>query len=245
MKIYSLILLPILFLLYGCTESITETVVPPSNYAAAPGLKGVVIYAEPCSADNAELKVSHYEGLMKVPQPTFFGGMPKADRDRIKDMSVQIAQYNLLMPLEKSGAVFKKYSPDIKMERNSVRLLCSIKKIRVGIYDNGYDGFGSAGNYWEADTDFDGLSIIKNGKSAELEPISSHGQLKNAPVNPGTLMDALIISVKIAKNPIGEAFALNDIDYHLDTSAKSPVEIASYLAGIELAKQVAQKIRQF
>ena len=231
-----------MILIIAACANIKDTVVPPVDLSVHDGLANKVIYSEGCTYEGADLYVSHYQGVLKVPQPSFIGGFPQNERDRMLELSVQSAAFAFFNELQKTGAVVKLYSDDVKPEAGSIMLECGITKIRIGIYDNGFGGFGSAGDFWEAETDF-ALTAYENGHEYALNPVSGKGQIKHAPISPGSFFDALIFSAKIATAAVnGSMFGVAKegfIDYKIDRYAKSPVEPAAGLAAIEAAKQLA------
>jgi hypothetical protein len=236
-----LLVLPLLFLFTACAN-ITDTVVPPADMALREGLAGKVIYSEGCSYEGAFLKVSHYQGLLRVPSPAFFGGFPQAERDRMIELSVQSAAFAFFRQLQETGASVKLYSEGVTPESDSIRLKCNITKIRIGIYDNGWGGYGSAGDFWEAETGF-ALTAYKNGMEYVLTPVTGKGQIKHAPISPGSFLDVIILSAKIATAAVnGSMFGVvkeGFIDYKIDRDAKTPVEPAAGLAAVEVARQLS------
>jgi len=206
------------------------------------GLANKLIYSEGCTYDGAYLKVSHYQGVFRVPQPSFIGGFPKAERDNMLKLSVQTAAFAFFKQLQETGATVKLYSEGDVTEGDSIRLKCNITKIWIGIYDNGFGGFGSAGDFWEAETDF-ALTAYKNGREYVLNPVVGKGQIKHAPINAGSFFDLIILSAKIATAAVnGSMFGVvknGFINYKIDENAKTPVEPAAGLAAIEVAKQLA------
>lgn len=235
------ILLAVLFLLSSCAN-IKDTVVPQTDLTLGKGLNGTVIYSEGCTSEGATLKVSHYQGLFRVPQPSFFGGFPKKERDNMLNLSVQTAAFAFFRQLSEAGAKVLLLTPETTMEKDSLRLDCSITRIKIGIYDNGWGGYGSAGDFWEAETDFGG-KIVKNGREIQLAPVTGKGQIKHAPISPGSFLDMLILSAKMATAAVnGSMFGVvkeGFIDYKIDRDAKTPVEPAAGIAGLEIAKQIA------
>ncbi|MGE4318815.1 MAG: hypothetical protein AB7E96_07900 [Deferribacterales bacterium] len=222
--------------------NIKDTVVPVTGLSLSHGLKGVRIYTEPCDASSAELKVSHYQGILRVPQFSGLGGLPNKDRDVVKQLSIQIAQYNFLSQIEKAGAEIRKYEGDEYMEKDSVRLKCAISRIWVGIYDNGFGGYGSAGDFWAAETEYDG-TVLRNGSEYPMSHIKTRGEVKHAPVNPGNFLELLKISAKMSSAAVsgnipGVVSSVGGIDYHMKTDVKSPVEAAAGLAGQDAAAQI-------
>lgn len=228
--------------------NIKDTVVPVTDLSLNHGLKGLKIYTEACDASAAELKVSHYQGILRVPQFSGLGGLPNSDRDVVKQLSIQIAQYNFLSQIEQSGADIRRYEGDEYMEKDAVRLKCSISRIWVGIYDNGFGGYGSAGDFWAAEIEYDG-EILRNGAVYPLTHIKTRGEVKHAPVNPGNFLEMLKISAKmstaaVSGNIPGVVSSVSGIDYHLKTDVKSPVEAAAGLAGQAAAGQIYNIVKK-
>lgn len=234
------LLLSILFL--TACANIQDTVVPMSDLSLKKGLSGTVIYSEGCTSDGANLKVSHYQGIFRMPQPSFIGGFPQKERDTMLNLSVQSAAFAFFRQLSEAGADVRLYTQDMSMEKGSLRLVCAITRIKIGIYDNGWGGYGSAGDFWEAETDFS-TKVIRDGREYPLQPVTGKGQLKHAPISPGSFLDVLILSAKMATAAVnGSMFGVvkeGFIDYKIDRDAKSPVEPAAGIAGQEAAKQIA------
>ncbi|MCD8554315.1 hypothetical protein [Seleniivibrio sp.] len=236
-----LLMLFLLIILTSCAN-IKDTVVPPTDAVLRDGFNNKVVYSKGCTSDGAYLKVLHYQGILRIPTPAFFAGFPQDERDSMLRMSVQIAAFAFFKQLEDSGAVVRLYSEDTVPEADSIVLMCNISKIKIGIYDNGWGGYGSAGDFWEAETDFN-LKVYKNGTEYVLNTVIGKGQLKHAPISPGSFLDAIILSAKMATAAInGSMFGVvknGFIDYDIDRDAKSPVEPAAGLAAIEAVKQLA------
>lgn len=233
--------LSVMFLIFfiSACANIKDTVVPPADLHLRDGIAGKVIYTEGCTYDDAYLKVTHYQGLFRIPQPSFIGGFPKSERDSMLRLSVQTAAFAFFQQLQDTGAAVRLYSANITPETGSIRLMCSIRKIKIGIYDNGFGGFGSAGDFWEAETDFD-LKAYKDGREYVLNTVTGKGQVKHAPISPGSFFDVLILSAKIAASAVnGSMFGVAKegfIDYKIDRNAKTPVEPAARIAASEAAK---------
>ncbi|WP_415238390.1 hypothetical protein [Seleniivibrio woodruffii] len=234
-------LLSLLLILTACAN-IKDTVVPPADLALRSGLAGKVIYSEGCTYNDAFLKVSHYQGILRMPVPSYFGGFPKAEREKMLQLSVQSAAFAFFNQLQQTGVTVKLLSEDTVPEAGSIRLKCNISKIKIGIYDDGWSGYGSAGDFWEAETEFN-LKAYSNGREYVLAPVTGKGQIKHAPISPGSFLDAVVLSAKIATAAInGSMFGVvkeGFIDYDIDNDAKTPVEPAAGLAAVEAAKQLA------
>jgi len=229
-------------LIISACANIKDTVVPPADMTTRVGLANKVIYSEGCTHDGAYLKVSHYQGVLRVPQPSFIGGFPQKDRDEMLQHSVKIAAFAFFNQLQQTGATVKLFSDSIVPESDSIRLKCNITRIRIGIYDNGFGGFGSAGDFWEAETDF-ALTAYKNDREYVLTPVTGKGQIKHAPISAGSFLDLLLLSAKMATAAVnGSMFGVvknGFIDYQIDSNAKTPVEPAAGIAAMEAAKQLS------
>ncbi|WP_303851370.1 hypothetical protein [Seleniivibrio woodruffii] len=234
-------LFSLLLILTSCAN-IKDTVVPPADTELRSGLSGKVIYSEGCTYNDAYLKVSHYQGILRIPTPSYFGGFPKSEREKMLQLSVQSAAFAFFSQLQQTGVTVRLLSADNVPEVGSIMLKCNISKIRIGIYDDGWSGYGSAGDFWEAETEFN-LKAYVSGREYSLTPVTGKGQIKHAPISPGSFLDAVILSAKIATSAInGSMFGVvkeGFIDYEIDNDAKSPVEPAAGLAAVEAAKQLA------
>jgi hypothetical protein len=238
-KLFLLLSLPLL--LASCAN-IKDTVVPPADLSLKQSLTGTVIYSEGCTGDGAKLSVSHYQGVFRMPQPSFIGGFPKKERVKMLDLAMQTAAYSFFREFEAIGATVKVYDYNTIPEMGSIVLKCNISKIWIGIYDNGWGGYGSAGDFWEAELNFD-LTMLKDGKEFKLPLIKSEGQIKHAPISAGSFLDMLIISAKIATAAVnGSMFGVGKegfVKYKIDENPKTPVEPAAGLAALAAAKYVS------
>ena len=237
-----LLVIPVICLLAACAN-IKDTVVPPASDSLRHSLTNKVIYTEGCTYDEAYLKVSHYQGILRVPQPSFFAGFPQSERDEMLRLSVQTAAFVYFQQLQEMGASVLTYTDGTVSEKGSILLKCSIGKIKIGIYDNGFGGFGSAGDFWEAETVFN-VSVQKDGGESVLPPSVGKGQIKHAPISPGSFFNLIILSAKIATAAVnGSMFGVTKegfVSYEVDRNAKSPVEPAARLAAVETARHLAE-----
>lgn len=235
-----LLLLSILFFIISCAN-IKDTVVPDAGEALKNGLSGEVIYSQGCTHDNAYLKVSHYQGIFRVPQPSFIAGFPQEQRDEMLEASLQTAAYSFFQELSEIGADIRLLTGDTQIQEGSSVIKCNISRIRIGIYDNGFGGFGSAGDFWEAEIDFK-LTLNKGGREYDLPLVTGRGEIKHAPISAGSFFDIIILSAKIATAAVnGSMFGVMNqglVNYKVDKNAKSPVIPAAKLAAIETAKLI-------
>ncbi len=197
----------------------------PTLSQKLPGLKIALLFV-PLSEQVAG---SHHEGLLKVPQPWIFG--LSADQKLLLRHNAQSMAYqSFIDELRRLGVEVSE-----KPEKNETVWTLQLNELRIDTFGDGWKGFGSAGNYWEARL---GVSVRdKNSKSFE---ISSLAVSSPAPAK----MDAMTFVNMFVYFAKPSLLNLPSASYALDLSQTNPVENAARLAARDFKMHLIKSFEQ-
>jgi len=234
----------------GCmanrTRGLETTLLPQAPVGEAPLLKGrsVALLLE---MDGLKIGGGHHEGLLQVRQPWIFG-LSAPQRARLYDQAGPVALLAFAAELKQLGIKVEAADPELELRGR-------IQRVDLHTYGKGTkEGFGSAGDYWEATLSLEDLELRERATGRVLwrGRIEEYAKVKPCPA---TLdWDLLTLSLKILKGsvqlqtlPLSGVAALRagnayvhtfEGDYRLDTSQVSPIEVAARKAAQHLLSEL-------
>ncbi len=253
--------------LQGCGT--TRDVPFTAAQLGAPGpsaLKGVVVYAQGLRTDATVVSGGHHEGIAQVRQPWIWG-ISGEQREALYGDLKTIARYAFLDELRRLGLVVRVLPPP-KDPGAAWALRADLVGVELNTYGRGlsgrFEGFGSAGNYWEAKVSLAHMAVLDQtqGSTVWQGDIAQYAKLPDSPVklemneidllanslragvagaDPLKVVDTTLKSkASYAVSPINaNANAKTNTNNITNTSPSNPVELAARLAARELVQHLA------
>ncbi|MBN1521267.1 MAG: hypothetical protein JW928_01940 [Candidatus Aureabacteria bacterium] len=203
---------------------------------------------------HAKIEGGHHEGLMQVKQPWIFG-MSKEQKDFLYGQAGEFASHAFTNELGRQGinvTPLKEWSEKL-FKKHDYLVTARIEKIILNTFGRGtVEGFGSAGDYWEARIFFSDITV----KETHAEKILFHGntetyaKLKPCPVKLDWTFLSLVNrslnsslqmqEMQEAKTALqalskGKAYLKNwEASYSIEGYQMTPMEVAARKAACEL-----------
>lgn len=233
-------LLLVMFFAGGCvmmnsTRSLPQTVVENKKIQLPQKYESVPIYFKGFDANDTEIKVLHYEGILQAEQ--FWIAAPSDEQKKIlKESALTLANVGFMTELvdQKLNLQNPNLSPDGK---KGWLLRGHIQKIVIRTYGDGFGGYGSAGDYWECNLYLDKLEVISLDTNAtqHVKPLQSYAKVIGSPVKLGGFLEGLAWAAKLASMSFMtlpqlayDHSAVTDLPkYSLGKIERSPVELSA------------------
>jgi hypothetical protein len=233
-------------LLVSCgLQKVQATATPPAQTSLPAELRGKRI-AVTLAFDSARIKGGHHEGLLQMRQPWFLG-LKAEQRHLLYDNAGQVAALAFGSEVQNQGL-------QVQPEDAEFTLTGTVQTVTMNTYGHGsLEGFGSAGNYWEATVAFTDLRLTENRTGRLLWQGDQEGYAKLTPcplhMDWGilkTMIKVMQTSVTLT-NPktVADPFAVNDSlhtfddAYVLDEVKATPIEVAARQAAVAMLAKVA------
>jgi len=255
-------LLLISYLLSGCaanlTRSIPVTPIHPDIIGLEPRFKNIHLGIQLFENKDAKIEGGHHEGLFQVRQPWIFG-ISKAQKEALYGNAGQLAALAFASELKNQGFNVTLFEDGLKPDPNGHGLLLTgkVERIVLNTYGRGTkEGFGSAGDYWEASVYFSDI-VLEDNISKKVYwsgNLQSYAKLENCPAKLDWTM--LTLAVRIIKGSLylyqmqtasstlsalskGKSYVKNwEAEYELEAYDVSPIEVAARHASAQLLKNI-------
>ena len=249
-----LVLVPLI--MTGCakmssTKSLPFTEFPPPEIVTDHPARTFRIAVRPFDISATEITGGHHEGLLQVRQPGIWG-LSEGQREALYRDLGDIARYAFIDELLK-----RKQSVTIVGDtsyRGAADYVISgtLRSVELNTYGQGTrEGWGSAGNYWEAEVVLSDVVIARaDGTVLWSGEIDRYCKLEGSPakldwtvftVVAKSLQQGLILSQGPSPVHIQDAVESSGADYQLAPVTKNPVDIAARLAALEVLKIIAEQ----
>ena len=227
--------------LTGCagTRAIPTTPAPEVRAALPAALRGRSI-AITLDASAAAIQGGHHEGLLQVPQPWIFGLKPE-QKQLLYDHAAQVAALGFAAEIQRQGLAVQTGSP-------AFTLAGTVRSVTLNTYGHGtVEGFGSAGDYWDARVDFAGLRLVETRTGRVLWQGDQAGYAKLSPCPAHLDWTMLTLVEKSLRGHVLLAGGVKNADdylhnfegsYTLDDKAGTPIERAARVAAAEWLTKV-------
>ncbi len=212
--------------------------------------------------DSRDVKIEggHHEGLLQVRQPWVFG-LSKEQRDLLYGNAGEVASLAFALELQRQGmplVAYREWKGDVI--KADLLLSGRVDRIVINTYGRGtIEGFGSAGDYWEATVYISDIQVkdVRSGTVLWQGNVKSYAKLENSPakldwniltLGKKILNGALELQkVQTATTPMGvasaaEAYVRNwEGTYTLDRTDITPVEVAGRYAAMQFLLDAGSK----
>ena len=257
----SLILLGV-YVMSGCAANVTRsapcTQLRPNMVQAPPLLKGCQLAVVQFDSENTKIDGGHHEGLLQVRQPWIFG-ISKEQKEMLYGNAGQLAALSFVSELKNQGLIVTllKDMPGASSKDFDLMLTGKVERVILNTYGYGTkEGFGSAGDYWEATVLFSNIQLrdMRSNKVFKPDTIQSYAKLKDSPAELDWTM--LTVAVKSLQGALylyqmqtaastlaavtkGKKYVETwKADYTLDNYVISPIEVAARHAAAQFLQEV-------
>ncbi len=265
-KAYRLLCLSlILFGIYvmsGCAANVTRsapcTQLRPNRVQAPPLLSGCRLGVVQFDSENTKIEGGHHEGLLQVRQPWIFG-ISKEQKEMLYGNAGQLAALAFVSEVKDQGLTVDlvKDMPSASTKDFDLMLTGKVERVILNTYGHGTkEGFGSAGNYWEATVLFSGIQLkdMRSNRIFRINDIQSYAKLEDSPAQLDWTM--LTVAVKSLQGALylyqmqtassaltaaskGKKYVETwKADYTLDNYMVSPIEVAARHAAARFLQEV-------
>ena len=203
---------------------------------------------------DAKVEGGHHEGLMQVKQPWIFG-MSKEQKEILYGNAGEFAANAFISELARQNlniALLRDWNEKLFKKYDYV-ITATIEKIIINTFGRGtMEGFGSAGDYWEAKVLFSNVKM-EDPETGEIffdENMETYAKLKPCPVKldwtfltivnkslqNSSLMEEIADARTAAKAVSkGKAYVKNwEASYHIEGYRITPMEVAARKAACKL-----------
>ena len=174
-----------------------------------------------------------------MPQPWIFGLKPE-QKKLLYDNAAEVAALAFAAEIQRQGLTVRAEAPDFT-------LAGTVRSVAVDTYGHGtVEGFGSAGDYWEARIVFAGLRLVETRSGRVLWQGDQSGYAKLSPCPAHLDWTMLTLVEKTLRGQALLAGGLKNANdylhnfegsYTVDAKAATPIELAARVAASEwLAK---------
>ena len=255
------------FALCGCAANLTRslpcTQIRPNIVNIAAQLKASKVGMVPFVSKTTRIEGGHHEGLLQVRQPWIFG-ISKEQRELLYGNAGELAALSFASELKNQGlsVTLLEDVADATSEQCDFLLTGKVELVTLNTYGHGTkEGFGSAGNYWEATVVFSNLQLTdtRSNRDFHVDDIKSYAKLDNSPTKlDWTMLTVAVKSLKgafylhqmqTASNPLkagSKAKAYVETwkaDYTVDEYTISPIEVAARHAAAQFIQQITTRIQ--
>ncbi len=237
--------LALLLTLAACAGNATRntpvTPVEPLRVELPRALRGIPVAVE-LEVGATEVAGAHHEGLLQVKQPGLFG-LSDEQKQQLYGSAKELAVLGVITELKRQGL-------DVRIgtaAADGAKLGGRVARIVLNTFGDGIGGFGSAGDYWEARIELEGLTLWRRGEARELGRIEAYAKLAPSPAKMGweaalqsmiAMAQIMASMAQIAAGSIsGTSFPA--MTYDLDKTPHSPLEIAGRHAAVEILRRFA------
>jgi hypothetical protein len=209
----------------------------------------ITIAVDPFDVSSTEIKGGHHEGLLQVRQPWIWGLSEEQKQVLYHDLPsvVRYAFIDELLKRKQRVVVFSGNAPGSAAD---YMVTGAVKSVELNTYGQGTrEGFGSAGNYWEAKIVMSDVAIVRTAGHATLwkGDITEYCKLEGSPaklnwtiftVISKSLQEGLALSRGVTPGGLKEAVETSAADYTIDPVMRNPVDIAARLAALDVLKLI-------
>lgn len=245
-----------LALLAGCagTRDLPYSATSPAPVLRA-GLQGMQVDVELLRIDQTTISGGHHEGMAQLRQPWIWD-ISASQREALYSNVKEVARLAFLDELKRQGLKVRVLNQPLASSAAAGRLHIrgEIKDIELNTYGRGlsgrFEGFGSAGNYWEARVHLAGVQVVESRGGALVwqGDLQQYAKLPDSPVKlEMTHFDLLANSLKMGMagtHPLKMADAAykSKADYAVDKPHHNPVELAARSCARDLVQRIAEQM---
>jgi|GEM_PF-1528485 len=238
----------------GKTRSLPFTEYPPADVVNSVRAGTFSIVVTPFDISSTEIKGGHHEGLLQVRQPWIWG-LSKEQKETLYGDLGNIVRYAFIDELLRRNqrVILPGYSAPTN--RVDYEITGTVRSVEMNTYGQGTrEGFGSAGNYWEATIELSDVAIVRfsDKKTIWQGDITQYCRLQNSPVKLDwtiftvirkSLENSLTLSKGATPAGIKSVVENSAADYELEPTKQNPVEIAARLAALDVLKRILEQPR--
>jgi len=222
---------------------------PPVEAAKMSSQKKLRIAIQPFDISATAISGGHHEGLMQVRQPWIWGLSDEQKKSLYGNVG-NVVRYAFIDEFLKRNQRVIILGEIFSMQRPDYMITGAVKSVELNTYGQGtLEGFGSAGNYWEATVDLENVAIVRSRDNATIWQgnVTEYCKLPDSPakldwtiftVLQKSLQESLALSKGVTLGSMHDAISISEATYEMGPIQKTPVEIASRLAALNVLKRI-------
>jgi len=232
-----ILLVAIVIFTSGCgTKSLPQTVLDNKKISLPEIYKNTPIYFSGFDSNKTEVDVSHYDGILQTKQ-FWFAAPTKEQKNLLKDAAFSLINTGFASEIINQGLHIE--NENATDPSKGIKINGHIQKILIKTYGDGFGGYGSAGDYWEAYLYLDKLEVVflDTNTIKYISPIQSYAKINGTPIKLGSFTDGLVFAAKLASLAFTTlpqlAYDSSNIvipPYKLDNTKQAPIEIAAKIS---------------
>jgi hypothetical protein len=238
----------------GKTRSMPFTEFPPADAVHITHMKRSTIAIQPFDIASTVITGGHYEGLLQVRQPWIWG-LSESQREVLyKDLG-NVVRYAFIDELLKRNQRMVVLGQGLQTRKPDYTITGTVRSVELNTYGQGTrEGFGSAGNYWEASVELGEVVIVRSRDNATVwqGDVIEYCKLPDSPVKldwtiftvlQKSLQEGLALSKGVTAGALQDAVETSAATYEIGPVQKNPLEIASRLAALEVLRRIDEDRR--
>lgn len=248
----------------GATRSLPPTAYPSHLVFHSFNIKKIQVAIEPFDVERTEISGGHHEGLAQVRQPWIWGLSDDQKEAMYGDLK-NVARYafidefnriglRVIVPEEhQSMLTLSEKQKKMGLKDASIIIRGSVKSIEMNTYGHGlsgsFEGFGSAGNYWEAEILLSDITICdKHQNILWRGDLKKYSKLLKCPVKLDWTMFTLLskslqsANMMSSSSKMASGIKSSGADYIIEGIKDNPVEMAARLAAIDIIHIIDDKL---
>jgi hypothetical protein len=233
----------------GCsTRSLPQTTLDNKKISLPEIYKNTPVYFSGFDSNGTEVDVSHYDGILQTKQ-FWFAAPTKEQKNLLKDAAFSLINIGFASEIISQGLHIENENTNATDLSKGIRINGHIQKILIKTYGDGFGGYGSAGDYWEAYLYLDKLEVIflDTKTTKHIAPIQSYAKINGTPIKLGSFTDGLIFAAKLASLAFTTlpqlAYDSSNIvipPYKLDNTKQAPIEIAAKISARAFLDEISK-----
>ena len=250
----------VLFLMNGCaaikmrgTSSLPPTTIP-DRVELTGSIRQQTFEITLFDVSSTDVSGGHHEGLLQVRQPWIWGLSEEQKNTMYNDLA-NVARYAFINEFSRLGlkVLVADHTRLSSGKLAAIAINGKIAAIEMNTYGHGlsgtFEGFGSAGNYWEAKVAFTDITVTDSSGiliwSGNLE---KYCKLAGSPVKlDWTIFTLMANSLKMSSTSLttlGDGIYSSKGEYRIEVAAANPVERAARLAAIDLLRIIEKGLKE-
>ncbi len=196
---------------------------------------------------GAEIGGGHHEGLLQVRQPWIFG-LKREQKDALYDNAASLAALAFVSELKRQGVRVAGLKPRGAGQRGPARLRISgrVASVEINTYGRGtVEGFGGAGDYWEATVIFKDMVFedLLSHRVLWQGDVNAYAKLNGSPVQlDWTVLDVVLKSLRMgmamsgaSPDPLKVLRAARNFEatYSIKEVPATPMEVAGRVGAVK------------
>jgi len=242
-----------MLLLSGCmagkTRSLPFTEFPPAEVTNVEYLRRTTMAIQPFDISAVKIMGGHHEGLLQVRQPWIWD-LSKEQKEILYGDLGNVVRYAFIDELLKRNQRVIILGQSLPTRKLDYTITGTVRSVELNTYGQGTrEGFGSAGNYWEATIELGDVTVVRSRDNATVwqGDVTQYCKLPDNPakldwtiftVLKKSLQEGLALAKGMTMGNVQDAVETSAATYEIGPIVNNPVEIASRLAAWDILRHI-------